>query len=214
MEKRNLTDLLNQRDISIRLDEIFDTSKASSGGERDLNFLQYLMDQRLLIRRELVLKRKMIGINEEYFSGRYKKTRFESDRHFTCRAVIQEELKSLGINTMNSIDIGNMSILRENCNYDIVTEDFSTIINIGLTPARNYFRGLTDVRIQDFMLTNFFDDYIDDIIFSTFSRTDDAAFLNMVLDYENGFKTYSPSGTDESMEQELMDQSFLNREFF
>ena len=52
----------------------------------------------------------------------------------------------LGINTINWVEAGDIKILRSNSNYDIAAEDLSFIIDIGLTPARNFFRGLTDLE--------------------------------------------------------------------
>jgi hypothetical protein len=98
------------------------------------------------------------------------------------------------------VDVGNMDILHSNSNYDIVTEDFSTLIDIGLTPARNFFRGLTESRVRAYMLTNYFDDYTDNIIFNVFTKTNEQYFFEAVRDYEEGSKDYFPQSfqSDES----------------
>lgn len=192
MDSKKILNVLESRSSTVSLPNILQNSKAASGGERDLAFLKYLIDNKLLIQSEAVLKRKSIGIEEEYYLDRYKKMSYESDRHFLCRTIIQEELKEKGIETYESIDIGNMDILRSNSNYDIVTKDFDSIIDIGLTPARNFFRGLTDFRVKNYLLTTYFDDYMDDIIFGVFFRHDDENFINAVRDYADGFKSYIP----------------------
>jgi hypothetical protein len=199
----NLIDRLTQKEISISIKKIFDHSKADSGGERDLKFLKYLIDSKLLNQSEHVLKRSSAGINEEYYLERYKKMNFESDKHFLCRTAIQDELKKLEIDSFGGIDVGNMNILRSNANYDIVTEDFSSIIDIGLTPARNYFRGLTDLKVKHYLITSYFDDYMDDVIFSCFTRSCDEYYLNAVRDYEEGFKIYTPD-----LQPDLEDRNF------
>lgn len=193
MKYSRLFDKLEARDISITLEHVLDNSKADSGGQRDVNFLRYLVDNGLMTQKELILKRTTIGNPEEYYLERYKKVNFESDRHFICRATIQEELKNLGIDTLNDISIGNMDVLRANSNYDIATGDFGAIIDIGLTPARNYFRGLTDLKVKDYLITTYFDDYMDNIIFRSFTRSDDQNFIDAVKDYEEGFKMYTPN---------------------
>ncbi|MCX7710292.1 MAG: hypothetical protein N2484_10650 [Clostridia bacterium] len=193
MKNSHLVDQLMKRDVSITLTHVLDNSKAASGGERDVNFLKFLIDNKLLVQSEGILKRSKLDAPEEYYLENYKKFHFESDRHFLCRTIIQDELKSLGIDSMSSMDIGNMDILRANSNYDIVTGDFSAIIDIGLTPARNYFRGLTDLRVKNYLITSYFDDYMDDIIFSVFTRSSNEDFLEALKDYEEGFKQYAPN---------------------
>lgn len=202
MHNGKLVDKLMRQDISITLPYVLGNSKADSGGDRDVNFLRFLIDNKLLLREEAILKRSNLNSPEEYYLDRYKKFHYESDRHFLCRTILQDELKGLGINTMAGLDIGNMNILRSNSNYDIVTEDFSTIIDIGLTPARNYFRGLSDLKVKNYLITTYFDDYIDDIIFSVFSRSDDEAYLEVLKDYEEGFKQYSSGSFTLSQAQE------------
>jgi len=71
----------------------------------------------------------------------------------------------LGIDVVPGTDVGNMNILRANANYDIAAKDLSFIMDIGFTPARNFFRGLTDTRVKYYLVTTYFDDYMDDIIF-------------------------------------------------
>lgn len=193
MKNSILINFLESREIAITLEHILENSKADSGGERDLNFFKYLIDQRLLlIKNEVILKRTNLNASEEYYLDRYKKGHFESDRHFLCRTIIQDELNKLGIKTESFVDIGNMSILRSNSNYDIALADFSATIDIGLTPARNYFRGLTDLRIKNYLITSYFDDYNDDVIFSNFTRGNDDDFINAIKDYEDGFKLNIP----------------------
>lgn len=193
MQKSELLNKILERDVSITIEHILDNAKASSGGERDVNFFRFLLDNKLLIRTEAVLKRSQLDLPEEYYLDKYTKFHFESDRHFLCRTIIQDELLRLGINTMSSLSVGNMNILRANSNYDIVTENFDAIIDVGLTPARNYFRGLTDLRVRNYMITTYFDDYIDDIVFSVFTRSSAEAYLDVMKDYEEGFKQYSPN---------------------
>lgn len=178
------------KEAEVSLQHMLDNSKAESGGERDVNFLKYLVDNKLLIYREAFLKRSLLNKDEEYYKENYKKAKYESDRHFLCRTMVQEELKNIGVPTMNSINIGDMSVLRANSCYDIVTNDLTAIIDIGLTPARNYFRGLTDSRVKLFLISTYFDDYMDDILFSVFARGSDEHFFNAVKDYEEGFKLY------------------------
>lgn len=192
MKHSQLFDKLEVRETSISLEHMLDNSKAGSGGQRDVNFLKYLTDNGILIQKEVVLKRTTIGNPEEYYAERYKKARFESNRHFLCRAIIQEELKKLGIATLNDLSVGDMNILRSNSSYDIVTEDFGALIDVGLTPARNYFRGLTDLKVKDYLITTYFDDYMDNIIFRSFTRAEDAVFISAVKDYQEGFKAYAP----------------------
>jgi len=179
-----LLEVLEFRENPLTLEHIIDNSKADSGGRRDVDFLKFLVDNKILILKEAVLKRKKIGLPEIYYLDKYKKINFESSRHFLCRAMIQEELDNLGIETMSFTDAGDMSILHENSNYDILTSDFGAAIDVGLTPARNYFRGLTDKRMQIYLITTFFDDYMDDIVFSAFSRADDSRFFECIKDYE------------------------------
>jgi len=193
LKHSKLFEMLQRRDISITLEHVLDNSKADSGGQRDVNFLMYLFDNEILIQKELILKRTAIDLPEEYYQGKYKKIKFESDRHFLCRSIIKEELERLGIMTIDDINVGNMDILRSNSNYDIVAEDFSVLIDIGLTPARNFFRGLTDLKVKDYLITSYFDDYIDDIIFSCFTRSDDDTFIEAIKDYQEGYKIYVPN---------------------
>jgi len=202
LKNSKLLDKLHRREVSVSLENILDNSRADSGGDRDVNFLKFLMDNKLLVQDEVYLKRTNIDFTEEYYLERYKKAHFESVRHFFCRAIIQDELERLGFQTYDNMDMGNMEILRSNSNYDIVLDDLSAIIDVGLTPARNFFRGLTDLRVKNFLITTYFDDYMDDIIFSVFSRTDDDAFCDAVKDYVDGFKQYIPNlqlQSDESM---------------
>lgn len=196
MKQSKLFEKLEIRESTLTLKHVLDNSKADSGGERDVNFIGFLIDNRLLERGEAALKRTSIGTPEEYYLERYKKMSYESDRHFLCRTIIQDELKRLEIDTFAGLNIGNMNVLRANSSYDIVTADFSTIIDVGLTPARNYFRGLTDLRIRSFLLTTYFDDYMDDITFFTLNRKNDDYFIDAVKDYEEGFKQYIPSVPD------------------
>jgi len=193
-----LEDILIKRELSVTLDNIFQNSKASSGGQRDVDFVKYLIDNKLLILAERCLKRTNIGFSEEYYLERYKKVRYESDRHFLCKAMIQDELLKQGIATISDVDMGNMDVLRMSSLYDIVTDDFSTVIDIGLTPARNYFKCLTDLRVKRYLLTTYFDDYMDDVIFASFERGDDLAFINAVRDYQ---QIYAPSPRREDMEK-------------
>lgn len=193
MNNSKLVDILHVREVSVTLDNVMQNSKASSGGDRDVDFLKYLIDNKLLVQSEVYLKRTKQDFNEEYYTERYKKMSYESDRHFYCRVIIQDELCKLGIGTLNSVDAGNMDILRSNSNYDIATEDLSALIDIGLTPARNYFRGLTELRVKNFLITPYFDDYMDDIIFSCFTRSNDEGFNNAVREYQEGYKMYAPN---------------------
>lgn len=206
MNKSELVRNLKHRSVEVTFENILDNSEAHSGGERDVNFLKFLVDNRLLILTEASLKRTDITINEEYYLERYKKLNYESDRHFLCRAVIQEELKKKRINTYSGVAVGNMDILRANSNFDIVAEDFSALIDVGLTPARNYFRGLTDLKVKNYLLTTYFDDYMDDIIFSVFTRANDDDFINTVRDYEEGFKLYAPNPQEQSLERQYYDK--------
>jgi hypothetical protein len=206
MKDSSLVGKLQKRPVSVSLDNIMQNSKASSGGERDVDFLKYLMDHRLLLLDEVLLKRTDIPFHEESYSEKYGKTSYESDRHYYCRAIIQEELQKMHLDTYNGIDVGNMSILRSNSNYDVVTQDFSAIIDIGLSPARNFFRGLTDLRVKNYLITSYFDDYMDDIIFACFSRSGNEDFLNAVLDYQEGYKEYKPAG-----EERIYDSEFFER---
>lgn len=203
MESSILVKKLNSMQSNTDFSHILDLSKADSGGSRDINFLKLLVDNKLLTYKETVLKRSTTGISESFYKENYVKMNFESNRHFLCRSVIQEELKRLDIDTISGIDVGNMEVLRTNSNYDIITNDFSALIDVGLTPARNYFRGLTDLKVKNYLITSYFDDYIDDIIFFNFSRTDDDLFINAVKDYEEGFKLYSPESAVVNKEIQL-----------
>ncbi len=190
MKNSTLLDNLSQREASITLEHILDNSKAASGGQRDVNFLRFLLDNGILVRTEASMKRSFLNFSEEYYHEKYKKLHLESDRHFLCRTAIQEEFKRFGIETLADIAAGDMNILRADGNYDLVTADFGTLIDIGLTPARNYFRGLTDLKVRNFLITTYFDDYMDDIVFAVFSRKDDQGFLEAIKDYQEGFKQY------------------------
>lgn len=151
------------------------------------------MTQSCWLQSEVYLKRTIKDFNEESHNEKFKKMNYESDRHFYCRTIIKSELSNIGIQTFFGVDVGNMDILRANSNYDIVTEDMSALIDIGITPARNYFRGLTEPRSRNFLITSYFDDYMDDIIFSCFTKADDASFLDAVREYAEGFKMYIPN---------------------
>lgn len=179
-----LVENLKFRENSLTLEHIIENSKADSGSRRDVDFLKYLVDNKILLLREAILQRRKIGLPEVYYIDKYKKANNESNRHFLCRAMIQEELENIGINTTSFMDMGDMNILRESSNYDILTSDLSAAIDVGLTPARNYFRGLTDKRMELFLITSYFDDYMDDIVFSVFSRADDNRFFECIKDYE------------------------------
>lgn len=176
---------------SVSLENILDNSKAESGGDKDINFLMYLLNNGLIVREEVILKRTIKDFKERTFEEKYKKTNYESTRHFLCRALIQDELMLLGINTSSSVEVGNMEILRTSSNYDIVSDDLSFIADVGLTPARNFFRGLTDLRVKYYLITTYFDDYMDDIIFTLFKRSEDNLFLSAVRDYEEDFKLFT-----------------------
>lgn len=210
MSDNLLMNKLKTRDINIRLEKLLDNSKADSGGTRDLNFLKFLLDQGILLQYEAVLKRTNIGTNEEYFLDRYKKMSYESDRHFLCRTIIQDELKKLGIDTLGGVSAGNMSVLHSDGNYDIITSDFKNIIDVGLAPARNYFRGLTDLKFENYLITSFFDDYMDDIIFSIIRRADDVLFINSIKDYEEGYKIYVPNADLQSDDVMFYNQPSLD----
>jgi len=175
-------------------------SKADSGGMRDYNFLMYLIDNKLLRIRQCYMKRTNIGAGEEYFMLKYKKFNYESDRHFLCRAAIKDEIVKMGFAFLTNIEKGDLNILRSTANYDIVTADSSTIIDIGLTPARNYFKGLTDLKIQGYLYTPFFDDYMDDILFTVFTRGNDKDFLDAVAEYEERYKTVPTLQSEQYME--------------
>lgn len=43
-----LVDKLPAREVSVTLENVLQNSKAESGGERDLNFIKYLLDSKLL----------------------------------------------------------------------------------------------------------------------------------------------------------------------
>jgi hypothetical protein len=193
-------ELLTISENELYLVHILENAKADSGGERDINFLKFLVRTNLLKVNEMVLKRKIFDLSEDYYYGKYSKANLESNRHFLCRAIIEEELRNSGIKTYAGVDVGNMDILHSNSNYDIVTEDFGTLIDIGLTPARNFFRGLTEPRVRAYMLTNYFDDYTDNIIFNVFTKTNEQYFFDAIRDYEEGSKDYFPQSfqSDES----------------
>ncbi|MDP4092658.1 MAG: hypothetical protein Q8920_04785 [Bacillota bacterium] len=182
---KNLTfgDMLEFRENTMTLDYIAEKSKASSGGQRDLNFLKYLVDNNILKLTEAVMKRSDVNLTDECLLEHYKKMKYESERHFLCRTAIQEELKKIGIASFEGMGLGNMDILRANSTYDITIEDFSAAIDIGLAPARNYFRGLTDLRLRHYYITPFFDEYMDEVIFNVFTRVDDNTFIGAVKDY-------------------------------
>lgn len=192
MESDTLMKKLNRRNSTVSLENILDNSKADSGGDRDINFLKLLLDNKLLLQEEVILKRTIIDFKESFFHEKYKKANHESTRHYLCRALIQDELTLLGINTSNSVEVGNMNILRLSSNYDIAADDLSFIADVGLTPARNFFRGLTDLRVKYYIITTYFDDYMDDIIFGLFTRSDDTSFIDALRDYEEGYKLYAP----------------------
>ncbi len=204
MKHGSVAEKLGIRESSISLKHIMDNSKIDSGSKRDVDFFLFLIENKLLSLSEAVLKRKEPSIVEEYYLERYKKLSHESDRHFLCRTIIQDELKKLGIDSISGKDIGNMEILRSNCSYDIVTFDFTTIIDVGLTPARNYFRGLTDLKVKDFLITSYFDDYMDEIIFSVISRTDDTDFLDAVKEFEELNKLYIPGNNEISSNEKRL----------
>ncbi|HOM01433.1 MAG TPA: hypothetical protein PLH43_01215 [Acetivibrio sp.] len=187
-----LTQKLSFRDISTSFDNVLDNAKASSGGERDVKFLKFLMDNKLLVQEEACLLRTITDFKEEIFISKYKKMNHESTQHYISRVMLTQELEKLGIQTLPSADAGNMNILRANANYDIAAKDLSFIMDIGLTPARNFFRGLTDTRVKYYFITTYFDDYMDDIVFCCLKRAKDEAFLDAVKDYEDGFKMFIP----------------------
>ncbi|HHV29688.1 hypothetical protein [Acetivibrio mesophilus] len=187
-----LAEKLSFRDISVSFDNVLDNAKASSGGERDVNFLKFLIDNKLLLQEEAYLTRTNIDFREETYMIKYKKMSHESTNHYLCRAILMEELEKLGIETLPGTDAGNMNILRSSANYDIAAKDLSFVMDIGLTPARNFFRGLTDTRVKYYLITSYFDDYMDHIIFCCLKRAKDEAFLDAVKDYEDGFKTFIP----------------------
>lgn len=191
-----LMEKLNKREVSVTLDNVLDNSKAASGGERDVHFLKFLMDNKLLVQEEVYLKRTNIDFKEELYMDKYPKMSHESTRHYLCRAIIQDELNKLGIGTFYSVDAGNMNILRSNASYDIAADDLSFIMDVGLTPARNFFRCLTDTRINYYLITTYFDDYMDDIIFCCLKRTNDEAFIDAIKDYEEGFKILIPQNPE------------------
>ena len=199
MECDILMTKLNKINSAVSIDKLLDNFKADSGGDRDVNFLKFLIDNSLLLHEEIILKKTITDFNERYFKDKYKKSTSESTRHYLCRALIQEELKLLGVNTSNWVEAGNINILRSNSNYDIAADDLSFIIDVGLTPARNFFRGLTDLRVKFYLITNYFDDYIDDIIFEVFKRNDDDRFIDAVKDYEDGYKLLTPIPEENSL---------------
>lgn len=187
---------VHTREISTSIENILDNSKAESGGEQDLSFLWNLINSKLLEAEEIVLKRTVPDINEEYYQEKYRKMNYESTRHYLCRATIQEELKKLGINNTCCVDVGNMDILRSNSSYDIAADDLSFIIDVGLTPARNYFKGLSDIRVRYFLVTSYFDDYMDDIVFFALRRTNDELFLNELRAYKEEYREIVPDITE------------------
>lgn len=187
---------VHTREISTSIEKILDNSKAESGGEQDLSFLWSLINSKLLETEEFVLKRTVPDINEEYYQEKYRKTNYESTRHYLCRATIQEELKKLGINNTCCVDVGNMDILRSNSSYDIAADDLSFIVDVGLTPARNYFKGLSDIRVRYYMITSYFDDYMDDIVFFTLRRTNDELFLKELRSYKEEYRELVPDNTE------------------
>ncbi len=182
----NIDQKLLFRNSSVTLENMLANSKAASGGKRDVNFLNYLVDRNIIKVEEAVLTRTQLDLPEEYYYEKNKKKIGETDRHFLCRAIIQDELHRMGIESYSETGLGDMGILRANSNYDIVDLNFSFAIDVGLVPARNYFRGLTDLRIKHYLIAPFFDDYIKDIIFGVFSRTNDKDFTDTVKDYVEG----------------------------
>ncbi|WP_010244042.1 hypothetical protein [Acetivibrio cellulolyticus] len=192
MESDILMKKLTKRETTVSLENILDNSKADSGGDRDIHFLDFLLDNKLILQEEVILKRTIRDFKEDIFGEKYKKANYESTRHFLCRALIQDELALLDITTSSSTEVGNMYILRSSSNYDIVANDLSFIADIGLTPARNFFKGLTDIRVKYYLITTYFDDYMDDIVFTLFKRSNDTLFIDAVKDYEEGYKLYTP----------------------
>lgn len=192
MESDILMTKLNRINSAVSIDTLLENFKSDSGGDRDVNFLKFLIDNSLLLHEEVILKKTITDFRESFFKKKYTKSNSESTRHYLCRALIQEEFKLLGVNTLNWVEAGNINILRSNSNYDIAAEDLSFIADVGSTPARNFFRGLTDLRVKLYLVTNYFDDYIDDIIFEVFKRGDDNRFIDAVRDYEEGYKLYTP----------------------
>lgn len=204
MKKHKITDLLHKRETTVSVENVLDNARADSGGIQDVDFLKYLVDNHLLIQTEAFLKRAGTEIVEEYYLEQYRKMNHESGKHFLCRAIIQDELKKSRINTHSGADVGDMRVLRVDSNYDIVTDDYSTLIDVGLTPARNFFRGLTDSRVEHYLISNYFDDYMDDIVFSIFTRSDTGDFIDAVREYEQGFLLYKPESHEESCWPELL----------
>ena len=102
----------------------------------------------------------------------------------------------LGIETLCSESLGDLNILRSNENYDIVTYDRSAAIDVGFASARKFFKCLTDLNVKNYLVTPLFDDYIDDIVFSVFSRSSDSDFIDAVKEYQEGFKKYVPQASD------------------
>jgi len=190
--KDGILDKLIIEDIELSLQHILDNSKAESGGERDVTFLKSLVEEGLLSCKKAFLKRNFLDKSEEYYKETYKKIKYESNRHFLCRAIVQEELKNLGISTISGTNVGDMSILSSNSFYDIVSDDFSTLIDIGFTPACNFFRGLTDMRVNAYLITTYFDDYMDDILFTLLKREDDKLFIDEIRDYVKKSNIYHP----------------------
>ncbi|NLD47713.1 MAG: hypothetical protein GX660_11015 [Clostridiaceae bacterium] len=194
--------MVHIRDTGTSFENILDNSKANSGGEQDLSFLRRLISNNLLETKEFALKRTVTDINEEYYQEKYRKMNYESTRHYLCRAVIQEELKKLGINNTCCVDVGNMDLLRSNSSYDIAADDLSFIIDVGLTPARNFFKGLSDLRVGYYLVTTYFDDYMDDIVFFALRRTNDELFLKELSGYKEEYRELVP----ESIETLLSDK--------
>jgi len=61
------------RDISVSFDNVLDVAKASSGGQRDVNFLKFLVDSKLLVQEEAILARTITDFKEETYMQKYKK---------------------------------------------------------------------------------------------------------------------------------------------
>ncbi|TYQ15531.1 UNVERIFIED_CONTAM: hypothetical protein Cloal_1998 [Acetivibrio alkalicellulosi] len=186
----NLLDTkLTKREASVTMENVLFNSKSESGGKQDVNFLNDLISEKLLIQEEFILKRTNIDFREELYEEIYPKVSHESSRHYFCRAIVQEELKKLAIDTTYDTQAGDMSILRSSSIYDIAANDMSFLIDIGLTPARNYYKGLTDLKVKYYLISTYFDDYMDEIIFCSLKRTNDTSFINSVRNYEESFRT-------------------------
>jgi len=80
------------RDISVSFDNVLDVAKASSGGQRDVNFLKFLVDSKLLVQEEAILARTITDFKEETYMQKYKKMRDESTRHYLCRAITDRRI--------------------------------------------------------------------------------------------------------------------------